>query len=380
MNNKKKIIDTLRNADKASVEKLMAEEAKKNEIFAKALQRANINNSEYADSVSGVEKYERRISTTRIASIAAAAVLITSSIGGGAYFMNHRKPVQQDPVSEPTTTVSANTDTTSTNESETGTDTTTTSTSVTETEITTIDNTDKQYSITKEELIEKAKESNSVYYFDKFSADFTYTVYTSMEYRKDPMTHSGSIFLDEINMKGTIKDETTINNKIVYEQQGVIEDNKLHNAIVNYVETDYVNGGQIFLDTPQKEYYVEDYDNDKVYFTTSACGRNMALNTTDPDSWEITGGKTENGRTILSVSGHEKGSSYEGIDYEYEYRAEIDAATGMTISYDSYDNSGNLTYTYRVTNYKFDNEAEAFKTTSEILREIENGDYTFKLF
>ena len=85
MNNNKKIIRTLRNADKASVERLMAEEAKKNEIFAKAQQRANIERAGYADSVSGVEKYDRRISMTRIASIAAAAVLIMGSIGGVAY-------------------------------------------------------------------------------------------------------------------------------------------------------------------------------------------------------------------------------------------------------------------------------------------------------
>ena len=41
MNSKKNIIDTLRGADKASVEKLMAEEAKKNEIFAKAMERVS---------------------------------------------------------------------------------------------------------------------------------------------------------------------------------------------------------------------------------------------------------------------------------------------------------------------------------------------------
>ena len=97
MNNKKKIINTLRNADKASVEKLMAEETKKNEIFAKIQQRANIENpdyTEYTDNVSGVEKFERRISMIRIASIAASAILIVGSIGGGAaYFMNNRKNI-----------------------------------------------------------------------------------------------------------------------------------------------------------------------------------------------------------------------------------------------------------------------------------------------
>ena len=77
MNNNKKIINTLRNADKDSVEKLMAEETKKNEIFAKIQRKANIEKSKYADNVSGVEKYDRRISMIRIASIAASAILIT---------------------------------------------------------------------------------------------------------------------------------------------------------------------------------------------------------------------------------------------------------------------------------------------------------------
>ena len=41
MNSKKKIIDTLQKADKASVEKLMAEETKKNEIYAKVIERVS---------------------------------------------------------------------------------------------------------------------------------------------------------------------------------------------------------------------------------------------------------------------------------------------------------------------------------------------------
>ena len=74
MNSKKKIIDTLQNADKASVEKLMAEESKKNEIYAKVMERVSgSSDSDFADEVSGVEHYDRKISMTRIASIAAAA-------------------------------------------------------------------------------------------------------------------------------------------------------------------------------------------------------------------------------------------------------------------------------------------------------------------
>ena len=46
MNSRKKIINTLKKADRASVEKLMAEETKKNEIFARAVRKANIEKKE----------------------------------------------------------------------------------------------------------------------------------------------------------------------------------------------------------------------------------------------------------------------------------------------------------------------------------------------
>ena len=183
MNNQKKIINTLRNADKASVEKLMAEEAKKNEIFAKIQQRANIERSEYTDNVSGVEKYERRISMTRIASIAASAIIIAGSVGGGtAYFMNN-KPVESEP-----------------NPAQSITETTTEAvrTSVAEEVTTTAETTtsaedEQQYSITKEELIEKAKDNNFVNYFDKFSADYNIIINERREFHTEPETCIGKV-------------------------------------------------------------------------------------------------------------------------------------------------------------------------------------------
>ena len=88
MNSKKKIIDTLQNADKASVEKLMAGEAKRDEIFARAMKRASEGSESVpGDTVSGVEHYDRKISITRMVSIAAAAVLVTGGIFGAVHFM-----------------------------------------------------------------------------------------------------------------------------------------------------------------------------------------------------------------------------------------------------------------------------------------------------
>ncbi len=88
MDNKEIIIKTLRSADKASVEKLMNEEAKKNEIFAKAQRRANMIQSEHTYSVCGFEQHERKINMTRIINIAASVALVTSFIGGGALIVN----------------------------------------------------------------------------------------------------------------------------------------------------------------------------------------------------------------------------------------------------------------------------------------------------
>ena len=102
MNSKKKIIDTLRSADKASVEKLMADEERKNRIFLKAAERAeNGDESGFADTVSGVEHYDRKISMTRIASIAAAAVLCAGGILGGLKLMKNDENKRTGEITEP---------------------------------------------------------------------------------------------------------------------------------------------------------------------------------------------------------------------------------------------------------------------------------------
>ena len=75
MNTKKKIIYTLRSADKDSVEKLMADAAKKEEIFARIKERTE-KDSEYTDVAEGVEKYSRRMKISHTASAAAASLLL----------------------------------------------------------------------------------------------------------------------------------------------------------------------------------------------------------------------------------------------------------------------------------------------------------------
>ena len=374
MNNKKKIIRTLRNADKASVERLMAEEAKKNEIFAKAQQRANIERSEYADSVNGVEKYERRISMTRIASIAAAAVLIMGSIGGGAYVIknNNNGPVVPGPVG-PASTSEAHTDTTST--VSTGTGTTSSDTSeTTAADPATPGEEPQSFSVTKEELIEKAK-NDSANYFDKFSADFTVQRNERREFHTEPETHTGKIYLDEVAMTASATVERYENEKCISKSLIAIMDNYYYNAEESWAETDFSNGGYKFLDTPNRSYYVKDQNTDKV--SLSPWGRLIEIDAYDPESWDITGERTENGRNIISISGVHKGdNNYEGVYRELPYTIEVDAETGVILSYDEYDSDGNNTYSFKLTNYSFNDEAVEFRTASDIISEIENGGFT----
>lgn len=150
MNNKKKIIRTLRKADKASVEKLLAEEKKKNEIFEKAQRKANIIEEDYTDAVKGVEKYERRINMTRIASIAAAIAVIIGAIGGGHFIKKNKQQIPQVELHEVTTSSDTSTPggavTTVTGKKSGGTFTTTvtavTETTAAETSITTVSQTE----------------------------------------------------------------------------------------------------------------------------------------------------------------------------------------------------------------------------------------------
>ncbi|WP_295072771.1 hypothetical protein [Ruminococcus sp.] len=395
MNNKKKIIDTLRSADKASVERLMAEEAKKNEIFAKAQRRANIEHNEYTDVVSGVEKYERRISMTKIASIAAAAVLLVGSIGGGAYlFRNNSEPGIPEPVLNEVTTDVTNTSTTVIG---TGTGTEKTGKTTVTTSVTTVNTTvagdakvtekatektasngekqsEKKFSVTKEELKERADVLTEKVFFDKFSAEYSYTIMHN-EYRPKPETMVGKIYLDNTTLTASGEQNVYYDDKLIRSELYAIKDkNELYAIEYLARDMDLVNTGYIFLDAPDKKYGISSvygfgswYDT-KVTINTIPCGTNIT-DILNSDDWEITGERTENGRTIVSISGH--GEGY----VNYDYTAEIDAATGITLSYEIHEEDGTPSTIFKATNYKFDDEAEEFKTPSDIMKEIKNGGY-----
>ena len=119
---------------------------------------------------------------------------------------------------------------------------------------------------------------------------------------------------------------------------------------------------------------MKDQNTNKVSITPRGISMNIDVNA--PGNWDITGERTENGRKIISISGVQKGdNNYEGVYRELPYFMEVDAETGMTLSYDEYDSEGNMTSSYKMTNYKFDDDAVEFRTASDIISEIENGGF-----
>ncbi|MBR4627228.1 MAG: hypothetical protein IKO47_05955, partial [Ruminococcus sp.] len=114
---------------------------------------------------------------TRMISIA-AAVLMTGFVGGGAYLTNNNKESKRP---ENVTQQSV------------------TETTAASTEATTKEQNDT-ISMTKEELIEKTKDNNSLYCFDKLSADYTITWNERREHHTAPETYTGKVYLDEVNM------------------------------------------------------------------------------------------------------------------------------------------------------------------------------------
>jgi hypothetical protein len=234
---------------------------------------------------------------------------------------------------------------------------------------------EKHYSVTKEDIIQKADSFYCVNYFDKFSADYTVLINDRREFHSEPETCIGKVYLDEINLTASATVERYENEKLIGRSLIAIMDNWYYNAEELLAETDFSNGGYKFLETPDKYYYVKDENTDKVMVLP--WGRSNNIDVYAPENWDITGEITENGRKILSISGLQKGANnYEGVYRELPYTMKVDAETGMTLSYNLYDSDGNKTYSYELTNYKFDDEAEEFRTAADIIREIENDGYS----
>jgi len=340
MNSKKKIIDTLQNADKASVEKLMAEETKKNEIYAKVMERVS-DGSEggFAEEVSGVEHYDRKISMTRIASIAAAAVLVTGGVLAGFKLMkndrlnnNHNSNIE----------------------------------STTETENTTRN--EVPYEINKNSIQHIVGRDWS---YHKFSCDYEIR---SNEYdtstKSEPYTIKGSCKLDNDSKTGWNR------NEIIYDEPD--HEEKINNLIYEYS----FNGYRIYTnetyegDIKNKRYDVsfgadsEEINLDKLPRTYGWCWSFLD----DTSKWDIKDDKTENGRRIVTVEG-ECGHDIVTNGASMKFTADIDAESGIVL-YEVYKNlSGECVYEVKYTNYKFDDEAEAPMAPAEFKQFVLDGGY-----
>ena len=340
MNSKKKIIDTLQNADKASVEKLMAEETKKNEIYAKVMERVS-DGSEggFAEEVSGVEHYDRKISMTRIASIAAAAVLVTGGVLAGFKLMkndrlnnNHNSNIE----------------------------------STTETENTTRN--EVPYEINKNSIQHIVGRGWS---YHKFSCDYEIR---SNEYdtstKSEPYTIKGSCKLDNDSKTGWNK------NEIIYDEPD--HEEKINNLIYEYS----FNGYRIYTN----ETYEGDIKNKRYDVSFGADSEEINLDKLprtygwlwsfldDTSKWDIKDDKTENGRRIVTVEG-ECGHDIVTNGASMKFTADIDAESGIVL-YEVYKNlSGEVVYEVKYTNYKFDDEAEAPMAPAEFKQFVLDGGY-----
>ncbi|MBO4877554.1 MAG: hypothetical protein J5501_06090 [Ruminococcus sp.] len=421
--NKKQIIYTLRSADEASVERFMSEAAKKDEIFAKALKRAEKADG-FTDVAVGAEQYDRRIRITHTASIAAASVLLVAGIGGLIHLMNANRlspeepfndgniaavtAVSTDPAASETTaaadtkvtgqvtvietvTETAETDTVTTasgTSSESNTDTTEKS-SESHTEKTTAKNegtsaaaeqptaettteaapatesAPTEPSESAEQLREKC--IASVYNYDAFSAGFT----LNRSENGGPLYRycEGRIKLSNPTMTGEMFRKIFVSDGRFYcdERQFFLNDKYVFAG-------DFGDGGLIAKITKMSNELLPGSVTDRVYYNEypgflfirgSAAG--------NASSWEITGERNDNGRRTVSVSG-----SYEDNGH-YTFTADIDAETGICLAYDLYLRGEVLTESFRTSDQRFNSAAEAPMNIPSVREFLENNGYAERM-
>lgn len=409
MNSRKKIINTLKKADRASVEKLMAEETKKNEIFARAVRKANIEKNEYTDMVNGVEKYERRINMTRIASIAAAAVLMAGSIGGGAYLFKNSNKTDPDGDSNFNSATTENTNVTDPSETTivtTGNVTakvsSSTSTSANTAVVTVVstsaannnpaavtseanssDNNAQvsNWSISKEELLNRMMNSRNNY--DKFSSDFTLEDDSIVEWDPYGNYMTGSVYFDRASGRSyCLSDNFFLANgekertEIAYASGGyrIAATEYCANAEYDHNTLSF----KVVKNEPVEKSYVV---STAIDYSGCSCLNNLVFSGIDTRriedmSWNITGERNENGRKIITISGNYGSSeNYRGDYEEYSYTIDVDAETGIWLNI-NFNNLTNGTHrTYTSTNYKFGDAAATPITPAEIKEYLNKNGY-----
>ena len=424
MNTRKKIIKTLRSADKASVEKLMAEAAKKDEIFAKVIKHAEKDN-EYTDVAVGTEQYNRRMSIVHSASVTAASVLLVVGIWGAVHLLNSSRleyfnhhvgdsnitmditdnndNVKTDNTSKhtettttnvtsanekittvnATTTITADGNTTDTNNKTLETTTATTSTNENIKEnITTASVQQSEQNETGEQLHVKC--INAVYNYDKFSADFT--VSRGSEEYPIHLCYAGNIKIDNTSMTGEMFQKRLASDGHLYcdERHYYLNDKYVY-------ASDNGEGGLLTkINNMSKKLYTGDIY-DRVYYTDYAgfhfIRKNIENEQRKPygnerrneTPWEITDERYESGRMIASVKGSYEEMYDRGVSpvqhEKFTFTADIDIETGVCLAFDVFLNGELLIESFKATNFKFDEEAESPLTSIEVRAFLDENGY-----
>lgn len=355
MNNKKKIVSTLRKADPADVERVISEAAAQEDVYARLRQRIAENGDEHIAEY-GVEQY-RRISITRIASIAASAVLIAGAALGAVHLARNAEPPQNQPH---TGTSDAATETTAEAATEETTVPYTTEADVVPDEI------------TPEFIYEQCL--NAKKHYTKLSADYSY--YNNV--------YNFHISADKKEIKLVIDREKGI-------QYDVCKEYTEPDDVCYGEEFEYAYGKKVinasnnsFAETA-RSYVLSDFtENFDIAGARSRLYLDMMnyrdeLMDIEKSPWEITGEYEENGRRIVSVSfSYTTKSDMEESHYIQKY--DIDAATGLIMGSELYDENyegqeNYLVSSFKVTDQKLDDEAEEPPAPKEIKDTIINGNY-----
>ena len=333
MNSKRKIIDTLRSADKASVERLMADAAKKDDIFAKVKERTRKDGG-YTDVAVGAERYDRKITVTRFASIAAAFVLTAGALAGGAYLIKNKGPNSNENFSEKPG-----------------------------------GNTEMPAELTKEDIRRIFTEKGE---YQKLSFNYEEKAYYGDSEDPERIT-KGSCRIDNTAGTGFMTSESSYNDGT--------------NSVINAYCLDYyvvwasdeLNGEA----SHEKTYKIwkEEEKETAMYSVTNPIKydfQNMiqAMSLRNEEDWKVTDDRYENGRRTLTIEGiYRKAREGEGEDGNFNFSLVMDAETGIPLSQKVYSYDGRVVLSQDITELRFDDEAEAPMTQAEYKKLIIDGGY-----
>ena len=390
MNTKKKIIYTLRSADKDSVEKFMADAAKKEEIFARIMERSG-KDGEYTDVAEGTEKYSRRMSIVHTASAAAASLLLIAGTYGAIRAFHSGKGGIDDHIidSSITSDITENSNNAVTAKTTASKETTTSGTvsgnvivtgvtaavtaDVTEdkTDVATVTTAGDEPGVTTTEEAQqpdnkaageqlREKVIGAVYNYDRFSSDFT------LNKRSDSGSFycyiEGTVKFDNPSMTGEMHRKRYVTNGRLY-----CEENYYYLNDKFAYAGDFDTIGLLAEITNMSTELESEEIKDRVYFKDYVGQRPFTNAKLNGSQWAVTGERYENGRKITSAS----------IKYENSsesYTADFDDSTGVCLAYDKYEN-GELKESFRTSEYRFGDEAEAPMTGDEVREFLEDNGY-----